>query len=203
MKLKIKSLLLILSACLLVMGATAQTNPPALPPGVIVPSITNAGSLGMFALNILPAWDPNATNTFLSGEMNLEVSGVFHSVNAAGVSPYASVGGGYWFSKVLGVQGEVVTLSNGSGSSGVDSVSLDLAARAISGNIAGYVLAGGGRDYARNKWGGEIGVGIEYRYATGIGVFVDTRYRIEGTHSQDNDFLTRVGATVHFGGKRL
>lgn len=180
-------------------GLNAQSvplTPPVFPTNQLI-SAVGASAVAQFALNLLPAWDKGATNMFGPG-LELEVSPAWKTATASGSTPYLSVGGSYFFSKLFGAGGDVVSFGNGAGSSTVDSVHVFGLVRKDMGNIAGHFILGAGRDVNLNKFMGELGVGLEYRYATGVGLLVDTRYLVSGSHAADHSFLTRVGVTLHF-----
>jgi hypothetical protein len=99
---------------------------------------------------------------------------------------------------------DLITFGSGNGSSDLDSAHGFLVGRADKGNAAGHLLLGGGRDLNRKAFDFEAGGGLEYRYSTGIGILVDTRYlKFFDTSGgfklrDDHEFLTRVGITLHF-----
>lgn len=202
---------LILSAliALAALAASAQTNlltvpatPPAFPTNQLV-SAAGASAVASFALNLLPGWDKTATNSFNAHELEIEVSPTWKSATASGSTPYLSIGGAYYLTKYLGLGGDVITFGNGTGTSDLDSAHVFFLARKDMGNVAGHVLLGGGRDNNLNKFCGEAGIGLEYRYSTGVGILVDTRYvyfakQSAGSTVPDHEFLTRVGVTIHF-----
>jgi opacity protein-like surface antigen len=193
-----KALLTIALLAALLLPAAAQTG---ITPPPNLPAITNGSDVFKFALNMLPQADLSITNgpsSFQAGELEFEASAVFHTLNAVGVSPYASLGANYWFTKNLGLGGEIVTLNNGSGTSVADSGSAYMLARKPLGNIAGYVLAGFDRDFHLGENFARMGAGLEYRYNTGIGLMVDTSYLVGLKNQSDNGWLTRIGATLHF-----
>ncbi|PWU18927.1 MAG: hypothetical protein C5B50_07875 [Verrucomicrobia bacterium] len=159
-----------------------------------------ANSLAPFqaALSLLPYWDKTLTNTFSAGEFTLEAAPAWKTMTAAGNTPYVSVGGDYFFKRYLAIGGELLTFGNGQGSSSLDSALANLTLRKDIGNIAGYALIGAGYDFNTDRFVAALGPGITYRYSTGIGLFVDTRWTIEGTAKERNGWLTRVGVQLHF-----
>lgn len=182
----------------LVLPSSAQ-NGTTPPPNLS--AVTNGSALFANIINLLPQADLSITNgpaSYQSGELEFEASAVFHTINAVGLSPYASLGANYWFTRNYGIGGEVVTLNDGSGVSTADSSSAYFLARKPIGNLAGYVLAGYDRDFHLGENYGRIGAGLEYRYNTGIGLMVDTSYLVAFQNHADNGWLTRVGLTVHF-----
>jgi len=174
----------------------AQPSAPPLPP-----LATNAVStLAPFeaALTLLPYWDKTLTNTFNAGEFTLEAAPAWKTMTAAGSTPYASIGGDYFFQRYLAAGGELITFGNGQGSSSLDSALANLTLRKDIGNIAGYAMVGAGYDFNTCRFLAALGPGITYRYSTGIGLFLDTRWTIEGGSRERSGWLTRVGVQLHF-----
>lgn len=163
------------------------------PPPIPAPATVLAS-----AFNLLPAWDKSNEQFANVTEVAFQVSSMWKTISAAGSTPYASMGATYFFTRQVGVQGEIVTLGNGQGNNEVDSGSTLLEFRRGVGNIAGYLLGGGGYDFNLHRWNGQGGLGIEYRYNTGLGIFADTRICVTGSEGDKNGFMTRVGMTLHF-----
>lgn len=198
-----KRLLTIIGLCATLTASQAQTIPTEPPPfdTNAVLKAAGASAVATFALNLLPGWDKTANSFTNLHEFELEVSPAWKAVSASGSTPFLSIGGQYMFTRYFGAGGDIITLGNGSGSSDIDSAHVFAIARKDIGNVAGYAMLGGGRDVALNRFSVDFGVGLEYRYSTGIGLIVDTRYlkyitKLSG--QPDHDFLTRVGATIHF-----
>jgi hypothetical protein len=172
-----------------------------------------------FAFSLLPQWQRGA-NYFTNDSLEIKVAPLWKTAAAAGSTPYLSAGADYWFktwttvngdsggsslavsSTSVGVGGEMVTLGNGAGSDTVDSVSAYLEARRSIGNLAGYVMLGGERDINGNRFAFEFGPGVEIRYASGLGLFLDTRlvepFSGGGGNGGHVDWLTRFGVSLHF-----
>lgn len=186
--------------------AKAQTLPATPPTTDQVRSnllgVTGASAVATFALNLLPGWDRTATNYFQARELELETGPVWKSATTSGATPFISVGGNYFFTRSIGIGGDAITFGNGTGQSDLDSAHAFGILRADKGNVAGHILLGGGRDVSLGRYLAEIGGGFEYRYSTGVGLLVDTRYvyRFESGKLRDGDheFLTRVALTLHF-----
>jgi len=195
---KNKSLLITAMAALLAIGFTAQGQvvPAPLAPATNAP--TTASPAFNAILNILPAWNPTLTNTFPDSEFDIESAPLWKSMTAAGTTPFNSTEGDYFFSRNVGLGGELITLGNGSGNNTVDTVQANLTLRKDIGNIAGYGLIGGGYDLNRHKGDVAIGPGIVYGYQTHIRLFLDTRCEIEGQKQQDIGWLTRIGMQLDF-----
>ena len=149
-------------------------------------------------LNLLPAWDPTATNTFSDTEYDIETAPLWKAMTQAGTTPYNSTEGDYFFSRNFGIGGEIISLGDGSGNSTIDTLNCNITLRKDVGNIAGYLLAGGGYDFNIGKPEGAIGPGIVYGYRTGIRLFLDTRCELAGTAKQDIGWLTRLGIQLAF-----
>ena len=185
-------------ALLAATGAQAQNVPTSLQGATNV--LASGGGLAPVnaLLNILPSWDPTATNTFGSGEVTIESAPLWKSQTAAGTTPYNSTEVDYFFTRNIGAGAEVISLGSGTGNSTIDSFNVNLTLRKDSGNIAIYGIAGGGYDLNRSKGQFLIGPGIVYGYQTHIRLFLDTRCQVEGTKKQDIGFLTRLGAQLWF-----
>lgn len=189
------TLLGLLLAPVVLFAQNGTTPPPNLS------AITNGSSLFANALDLIPQADLSITNgpaSFQGGELEFEASGVFHTLNAVGVSPYVSLGANYWLTKNLGLGGEIITLNNGTGTSVADASSAYFLLRKPMGNLAGYLLTGFYRDFNLGENYARVGAGIEYRYNTGLGAFVDSSYLASFHSAGQNDWLTRIGATLHF-----
>lgn len=194
----------ILSLAAAVMPLAAQTNTPAPPPAQLDTNLladlgSNAPAPFKALLNLLPAWDPTLTNTFGSGELFISATPLWKSQTASGSTPYLSTSGGYYATRNLGLEAELVTLGGGNGQSTIDSGAVMGMFRKDVGNIAAYGLFGPSRDFHAGKWGLDIGGGIAYRYRTGFELFTDTRWCYQfGNSSEENSFLTRAGLRLVF-----
>lgn len=116
----------ILSLAAAVMPLAAQTNTPAPPPAQLDTNLladlgSNAPAPFKALLNLLPAWDPTLTNTFGSGELFISATPLWKSQTASGSTPYLSTSGGYYATRNLGLEAELVTLGGGNGQSTIDS----------------------------------------------------------------------------------
>ena len=172
--------------------APGDTNPPA-----FLISSNSPGPVQAL-LNLLPAWDPTLTNTFKKGDAFIGISPLWKSQTASGSTPYLSTYAGYFFTKNLGGEGELVSLGDGTGKSTVDSISILGLLRKDVGNIAGYLEGGPCRDFHQGKFGGDLGLGFLFEYRTGLQLNVDTRWRYEGKQSDQNGFLTRASVQLNF-----
>lgn len=200
-------LLAIIAASVVANAQTIPTNPPTAGDVLTNIVVASGGSaVAQFALNLLPGWDKTATNVFGANELELETGPVFKSITAAGSTPYISVGANYFYTQNFGGGAEVITFGNGQGSSTIDSVHAFALGRKDLGNVAGHLILGAGRDINLNRFDVEFGGGLEYRYSTGVGLLVDTRYcyligrngSAKAASKDDHEFLTRVVVTLHF-----
>jgi len=204
---KTKQLLMIGLAVATLAGMTAKAQNSTIPNllGTNVPPIftqatnqSNAQLIFGAVLSILPDWDPTLTNTFASGEWDIESAPLWKSETAAGTTPYNSTEGDYFFSRNVGAGVEIISLGNGTGNDTIDTLNANLTLRKDVGNIAGYLLIGGGYDVNRDKGDFAVGPGIIYGYQTHIRLFLDTRGELEGLKQQDIGWLTRVGMQLSF-----
>jgi len=189
MKNKYLSLIVILSLCLTAFYSKAQLTFPSQTNGTSV-----IGTIG----SLMPAYDPTATNSFNAKEVFVAITPLWKTQTASGSTPFLSTSAGYFFTKNIGMEGELVSLGNGAGSSTLDSMALLAVARKASGNLALYGLAGPSYDNNRRKLCADVGGGVEYRTSKGFGSFVDTRYSYGGSSPADNGFKTRVGLRFKF-----
>ncbi len=197
-------LLIITSAlALAALQAFGQSNTPPAAPPLPAPldqatNVANAPQLFSLALNLLPAWDPTATNTFGPNEFTIESAPLWKTMTASGTTPYNSTEGDYFFNQNFAAGAELISLGNGTGNNAIDSTFINVTARKDVGNIAGYLLAGAGYDFNRHSLAGAVGPGIIYGYRTHLRLFLDTRFELEGKSSGNNGFLTRVGLQIPF-----
>jgi hypothetical protein len=205
---KLLSVLSVLSCSILCLSAqTDNTNivsgglpvmPPDFPTNQLQ-QVAGASVVASSVLNMLPAWNKNLPYFTNAHELELEISPTWKSSTAAGSTPYVSFGANYFITPSLGIGADVITFGNGTGTSDLDSSHFFGLFRKSSGNIAGHLILGGGRDNNRNQWDAEFGGGVEYRYSTGVGILLDTRYLLYPESKPiDHEFLTRVGLTLHF-----
>jgi hypothetical protein len=195
------SLLVPLFLCCCISSFAQSNTPPANPiPAPFQQATNQTASLAVFqaALNLLPAWDPTQTNDFASGEFTIESAPLWKTESASGTTPYNSTEADYFFNRNIGFGAEVVSLGNGAGSSSIDTFGANLTLRKDIGNIAGYLLLGGGYDVNKSKAEGAFGPGLIYQYQTHLRLFLDTRFEFEGTKNSDSGFLTRVGLQIPF-----
>jgi hypothetical protein len=184
----------------------AQSSAPPVPPSlqpsltaptsIIVPDDAPAIFKGISA--IWPNYDPTLTNTYNAGDISAGLLPLWKTATAAGSTPYLAFTGDYFFTKHVGMEGEFVTLGNGAGKTAIDSAAVWFKARKDVGNLALNVFGGPAHDWHNGAWAVDFGVGVEYRYTTGISSVVDTRYRNEFGHSAESGFLTRVGLKYAF-----
>ena len=182
-------------------SAFAQTNAATTSlPAPFEQATNQSTSLSVFtaALNLLPAWDPTQTNTFQSGEFTLESAPLWKSMTAAGTTPYNSTEADYFFTRNLGVGGELISLGNGSGNNAIDTLNVTFTLRKDLGNIAGYLQLDGGYGFNQHKPEAAFGPGLVYQYQTHLRLFLDTRFEIAGPQSNQSGFLTRVGLQIPF-----
>jgi len=183
---KIATLLLIVG---LGFSACAQSAQPT-QMSTNAPANTPAPFAALY--NILPSYDPAATNTFHAGDLDVGVLPMWKTATVSGSTPYMAAQVDYFYAKNFGVRGELVMLGDGAGNSAIDSAAIDAIARYDAGNLCVYALAGPCHDWHTGKYGGEGGVGIAYRYTTGISAVTETRYRIEGGQDRSG-FVTTAG----------
>ena len=162
--------------------------------------VAGASVVASSVLNMLPSWNKSLPYFTNAHELELEVSPTWKSATASGSTPYVSFGANYFVTPTLGIGADLITFGNGTGTSDLDSGHVFGIFRKSVGNIAGHLMLGGGRDNNQNLWVAEAGGGVEYRYSTGVGILVDTRYVYYPSKSaaSDHEFLTRVGITLHF-----
>ena len=189
-------ILLIFHFSLLIFNSSAQTNLPT----PFQQATNQSASLAVFnaALSLLPAWDPSQTNTFQSGEFTLESAPLWKSMTAAGTTPYNSTEADYFLTRNLAVGGELISLGNGSGNNAIDTLNVAFTLRKDLGNIAGYLLLDGGYGFNQHRPEGAFGPGLIYQYQTHLRLFLDTRFEIAGTQSNQSGFLTRIGLQIPF-----
>ncbi len=87
------------------------------------------------------------------------------------------VGANYFFTRELGIGGDINIPDNGGNF--IDSASGNLIARLpiCNSGFAPYIFGGGGRQTQPAwEWFGDAGVGMEFRPNPGTGIFVDARY---------------------------
>lgn len=183
---------LILAGTLVSLAASAQTNPPPVVPPIPAQLGTNlVTGVGIidFAINLWPSMDPTLTNTFASGEFEFGAGPAWKAVGPVGLSPYLNVRGGYMFTRNFGADLDMITLGSGVGQTTIDSTSLLLKARVDRGNVAAYFIGGPDREFSLGKWAGRVGIGLEYRYRTGIGISADTSYIAWGTRADQGGWL--------------
>lgn len=175
------------------------TNPPVFDTNALVQA-TGGAAVAQFGLSLLPYWDKTMTNAY-GKELELTVGPAWKSATVSGNTPFIDVGARYWFTKNWGLGGDVLTFGSGEGSSDLDSGHVYFTGRKASGNVAAFFQLGGGRDKVFNQWIVEGGGGLQFRYKTGIGLEVGTRYvrYIDKTPMGiDHEFITGVMTTIHF-----
>lgn len=182
---------------------TIDTNHPPNPGDVLTNVPRGISAVVDFGLNLLPYWDKSDSNVFAANEIVLLTGPAWKAATASGSTPYLDLGAEYYPIKNFGIGADAVTLGNGSGSSDINSAHLDIIGRKDVGNVAGLVFLGGGRDFGQNLYDFEAGAGLEFRYKTGVGLRVDTRYlkrfeKLSGVKDGDHEFLTRVCLNIHF-----
>jgi hypothetical protein len=201
---KLLSVVALLGLAISLQAQTIDTNHPPQPGDVLTNVPKGISAVVDFGLGLLPYWDKNLTNSFNANEFVILSGPAWKSATANGSTPYLDLGAEYYFARNFGAGVDVVTFGNGKGSSDIDSAHLDLIGRKDVGNVAGFVLLGGGRDFGINRYDFEAGGGLEFRYSTAVGMRVDTRYiklfdKFKNlTSSTDHEFLTRVVLDIHF-----
>jgi len=185
-------------------GQTIDTNHPPQPGDVLTNIPHGVSAVVDFGLGLLPYWDKTASNSFSANEIVLLTGPAWKSATASASTPYLDIGAEWYPAKVFGLGADVVTFGNGAGASTIDSAHFDLIARKDVGNVAGFLLLGGGRDFGINRYDIEAGGGFEFRYRTGVGLRVDTRYLKQFDKfqslgdSKEHQFLTRIVLDVSF-----
>lgn len=116
--------------------------------------------------------------SYISNEHKIE--NLFHNTVRHGFWG-GGVGLNYFFTRYLGIGGDIQMFDSGGqlGPNFVNNMNGSLIARfpiACSG-LAPYVFGGGGRQTNPEwRWSGHAGVGVEYRFNPGVGIFTDARY---------------------------
>lgn len=187
-----------------VRAQTIDTNHPPTPGDVLTNVPKGISAVVDFGLNLLPYWDKGATNAFGDSELEIYTGPTWKAATAGGATPFVDLGADYYFVRNFGLGADAVTFGNGQGSSVIDSAHLDLLGRKDIGNVAGFLLLGAGRDFTLNRYCVEFGSGIEFRYTTGVGMLVQTKYcklfdKVSSfTSSTDHVWLTTVALSIHF-----
>src|SRR5579871_4605142 len=136
-------------------------------------------------------WTHSSQNLYTANELSLDMYGsylanqraiehIFHTSIRNGIWG-GGAGLNYFMTEYLGIGGdiEMYDLRPVGGGNFVNNMNGSLIARfpiACSG-IAPYVYGGGGRQTNPEwKWSGHLGVGMEYRFNPGVGIFGDARY---------------------------
>ena len=184
----------------LALSALAQTNTPAAPQPINVPTNVTQAASGIAPvaalLEWLPAWDKTATNSFNAGELTIESAPLWKSMTASGSTPYISLAADYYFAKWIGAGAEVISLGNGQGNNTIDSMLAEIRLRKDWGNIAGYIRISGGYDDGNKRGMFAAGPGVAYRAKNGLESFVDVQGETEGKGR--NGALTRIGVGLWF-----
>jgi hypothetical protein len=176
------------------------TNPPAFDTNALTQA-AGGSAVASFGLSLLPYWDKNFLAFTNKNELELAVGPAWKSATASGNTPFIDVSARYWLTKNWGFGGDMLTFGSGSGNSDLDSGHAYFMGRKASGNVAAFFILGGGRDKVLNEWAAEFGGGIQFRYKTGIGLEVGTRYVrfIEKNAANiDHEFITAISTTIHF-----
>lgn len=135
-------------------------------------------------------WTHSTANLYQANELSLDMFGSYIA-NQRGIEHLFNTsirhgfwGGGvglnYFLDEYLGIGGDIEMYdSNGQLQHFVNNMNGSLIARfpiACSG-LAPYIFGGGGRQTNPEwKWSGHLGVGAEYRFNPGVGIFTDARY---------------------------
>jgi len=112
--------------------------------------------------------------SYIAGERRIEdifKTNIRHGTWGGGV------GANYFFTRWLGIGGDVNIPANGGPF--VDSINGNLIARIPIANtgLAPYIFGGGGRQTDPAwQWTGQAGTGLEFRFNPYTGIFADTRY---------------------------
>lgn len=109
------------------------------------------------------------------------------------------VGLNYFFTRNLGIGGDINIPDDGGGLNFVNNMNGSLIARFPLGNsgLAPYIFGGGGRQTNPAwEWSGHAGVGMEYRFNPVTGIFADGRY-MWVKHTSD-EILFRAGVRFVF-----
>jgi hypothetical protein len=157
-----------------------------------------------FAYNTHDRYYANEVNFDMFGAYGASERGLSHLFDTnirQSRNPGASAGGGiginYFFDKYLGLGVDGVVLNNGG--SFVDSVNASLIARLPiePTGLAPYIFGGGGRNTEVWQWTAHAGVGLEFRFNPGTGIFADARY-VWGEHVSADSLLLRGGLRFTF-----
>jgi hypothetical protein len=113
--------------------------------------------------------------SYIAGQRGIEHifdTNIRHGVWGGGV------GVNYFFTREIGIGGDIIIPDDHFGNF-INNVDGSLIARMPIGNsgLAPYVYGGGGRQTEPVwQWTGHAGVGLEYRFNPGTGIFADARY---------------------------
>lgn len=193
---------------------TVDTNNPP-DPGTVrsnllgtVARASGGAAIVGFALDLLPYWDRNATNSYGSGELIFGTGPAFKSATVSGSTPYLSIYSDWMPTRYFGLGVDMVTFGNGTGTSDLDSAHGYLIGRKDVGNVAGLVEVGGGRNVTWSKYDFEAGGGLEFMYSTGVALRLTTRYVYypdkigsfsnAGSNKASHEFLTELSLNIRF-----
>jgi len=152
-------------------------------------------------------WCNVCGDKYTSGELSLDMFGSYiagqrgiehlfdtnirHGVWGGGV------GLNYFFTKEIGIGGDIEIPNDGGNF--VNNIDGSLIARLPIGNsgLAPYLFGGGGRQTEPVwQWTGHLGVGLEYRFTPVAGIFADARYM--WVDKTPDEILFRAGLRVVF-----
>jgi outer membrane protein W len=109
----------------------------------------------------------------------------------------AGIGMNYFFTRNLGVGGDVY--SESLSGSFIDSAALNITGRFPIGSsgLAPYIFGGGGHQFDRiEQWYAHLGAGVEIRFHSNWGIFIDARYVLADKSA--NYGVGRVGVRYSF-----
>ena len=135
-------------------------------------------------------WSRSTANLYQANELSVDmfasyisqehkIENIFHNTVRHGFWG-GGVGLNYFFDRYLGIGGDIQMFdSNGALRNFVNNIDGSLIARfpICDSGLAPYVFGGGGRQTNPSwEWSGHAGVGAEYRFNPGMGIFTDARY---------------------------
>jgi hypothetical protein len=148
-----------------------------------------------------PKYTANELSLDLSGSY-IAAEGEFHDVLKTSIRGNRGTWGGnagldYFFTRMLGVGGDINMSANGGRFIDQALGSVILRFPLDPTGLAPYIMGGGGRSFDPSwEWLGHAGAGLEYRFNPVTGIFADARF-IWADHS-DNRLLLRAGLRLAF-----
>jgi hypothetical protein len=152
-------------------------------------------------------WAYNAADRYTANELSLDMFGSYLAGERRAEDLFKTnirhgfwgggVGVNYFFTREIGIGGDIEIPDNGGNF--VNNVDGSLIARIpiVNSGLAPYVFGGGGRQTEPVwQWTGHAGVGIEYRFNPVTGVFADGRYM--WVDKTSDEILFRAGVRFVF-----